>query len=71
MQSIERIASLSERELATLGVHHVAYVKRVLLDGASLYAVHAADGTQIALLPNRDIAYAIVRQHNMEPVNVH
>jgi hypothetical protein len=42
-----------------------------VVDGTSGYAVHAADGTQIALLPDRDVAFATVRQHDLEPVSVH
>ena len=49
----------------------VAYVKSVVVDGADVFAVHAADGTQIALTANREIAFAVVRQHDMEPVSVH
>jgi len=33
--------------------------------------VHAADGTQITVLPDREIALATVRQHDLEPLSVH
>jgi hypothetical protein len=49
----------------------IAYVKPVIVDGAASYAVHAADGTQMALIANRDLAFAVVRQNEMEPVSVH
>jgi hypothetical protein len=49
----------------------IAYIKHVVEDGASGYAVHAADGTRIALLSDRDVAFATVRQHDLEPVSVH
>lgn len=71
MLFIENVRQLSERELGLLGMEDVAYVKRVVVDGADAFAVHAADGTQIAVLPNRALAFAVVRQHNMEPVSVH
>ena len=54
-----------------MGVQDLAYIKTVVVDGTSGYAVHAADGTQIALLPDRDVAFATVRQHDLEPVSVH
>jgi hypothetical protein len=54
-----------------LGVQDLAYIKRVVVDGTSGYAVHAADGTQIALLADREVAFATVRQHDLEPVSVH
>jgi hypothetical protein len=71
MNEIERIRQMSARELALFGVQDLAYVKRVIVDGVGGYAIHAADGTQIALLPDRDIAFATVRQHDLEPLSVH
>ena len=71
MDGIERIGLLSAYELALLGMEDVAYIKHVVVDGASGYAVHAADGTRIALIADRDVAFATVRQHDLEPVSVH
>ncbi|HEX3861610.1 MAG TPA: DUF1150 family protein [Stellaceae bacterium] len=71
MQHIEGIRQLSERELGMLGMNDVAYVKQVIVDGASSYTVHAADGTKMAEIADRDIAFAVVRQNDMEPVSVH
>jgi hypothetical protein len=71
MDKIERIKQMTASELALLGVQDFAYIKQVVIDGASGYAVHAADGTQIAVIPDRDVAFATVRQHDLEPVSVH
>ena len=71
MQFIEGLRELSARELGLLGVNDVAYIKRIVDNGAEAFAVHAADGTRIAVIPNRDLAFAVVRQNNMEPVSVH
>jgi hypothetical protein len=71
MQFVEFGRQMSERELGLLGMEDVAYVKRITVDGAEVFAVHAADGTQIAVMADRDVACAVVRQHNMEPVSVH
>jgi hypothetical protein len=71
MDTIERIKQMTAGELALLGVQDLAYIKRVVIDGASGYAVHAADGTQIAVIPDRDVAFATVRQHDLEPMSVH
>ena len=49
----------------------VAYIKAVIVDGARAYAIHAADGTALAIVKNRDVAFAAVRQHELEPVSVH
>ncbi|HEX3525400.1 MAG TPA: DUF1150 family protein [Stellaceae bacterium] len=71
MKEIERIRHMSSRELALFGMQDLAYVKPVLVDGVSAFAVHAADGTQITVLPDREIALATLRQHDLEPLSVH
>jgi hypothetical protein len=71
MKEIERIRQMSSRELALFGMQDLAYVKRVVVDGASAFAVHAADGTQVTVLSNREVALATIRQHDLEPLSVH
>ena len=71
MHEAERIRHMSMRELAFFGIQDIAYIRRVVVDGAAAYAVHAADGTQIAVLADRDVALATVRQHDLEPLSVH
>ena len=36
-----------------------------------LYAVHDADGQQLALVADRRLAFLLARQHDMTPVTVH
>jgi hypothetical protein len=36
-----------------------------------LYAVHTLDGERVAILDDRDAAFAAARQQEMEPVSVH
>ena len=71
MKEIDRIRHMSSRELALFGMQDLAYVKPVLVNGVAAFAVHAADGTQITVLPDRDIALATLRQHDLEPLSVH
>ena len=49
----------------------LAYVKRITADGRIAYSVHAADGTEIAVMADRATACAAVRQHDLEPLSVH
>jgi hypothetical protein len=71
MQTIEQIRHMTSQDLAMFGVQDIAYVKPVTVDGVAGFAVCAADGTQMALIPNRDVAFAVVRQNEMEPLSVH
>ena len=36
-----------------------------------IFAVHNADGEQLALVANQQLAFALARQHDMSPVTVH
>lgn len=71
MHFLAELRQLSALELGLLGKDDVAYVKRIVVDGAEKYAVHAADGTQIAVLATRDLAFVAIRQNDMEPASVH
>jgi len=74
--SIQDIAAfdvrhLSEQQLAALGVSHIAYVKPVMVNGVRGFAIHAADGTPMAVAGDREVAVAAVVQHEMFAVSVH
>jgi len=62
---------LPAEAMATLGLPHLAYVKAIEIDGETGYAIHAADGNQMAVLSDRDMAFEAIRQHDMEPMSVH
>jgi hypothetical protein len=50
----------------------VAYVKPTQVRGVAAFAIHASDGTELAVVVStRDVAFATVRQHDMNPVSVH
>ena len=65
------IRHLSAQQLQALGMTQLAYVKSVMVDGAAAFAIHAADGTPMALAGDREIAFAAIRQHEMMPTLVH
>jgi hypothetical protein len=65
------VRHLSEEQLAALGMSHIAYVKPVVIDGVAGFAIHAADGTPMAVAGDRDVAVAAIVQHEMHPLSVH
>jgi len=67
----QRLRHISPADLAALGLRGVAYIKPVVIDEATAYAVFAADGTQIGALPTREAALAAMREHGLEPVSLH
>lgn len=58
-------------EFMALGAGDLAYVKPVEVEGRTAYALHAADGRELALMANRDVAFAALRQNGFEPVSAH
>jgi len=65
------IRHLTAEQLAGLGVSQIAYVKQVLMNGNVAFAIHAADGTPMAMADSCDVAVAAIRQHEMLPTLVH
>ena len=65
------IRRISSDQLAKLGVAQIAYVKPIVMNGAPAYAIHAADGTPMAVAGDREVAIAAVHQHEMLVSLVH
>lgn len=65
------VRHLTAEQLAGLGVSQIAYVKAVMKDGARVWAIHAADGTPMAMADSCDVAIAAVAQHEMLASLVH
>ena len=68
MNKEQNTQAISTHDFAALGMDHLAYVRDVMIDGRLFYAVHAADGRQVTVLPTRAQADATIRQHDQTPV---
>jgi len=76
---------LTPEIFANIGMPNIVYVREVLAADleselgseinvpadTKLYAVHAANGQRMAVLDNRDTAFAGARQYDLEPLSVH
>ena len=72
MDWLETLREISGQDFAALGVEDVAYVvKTVVVRGKTAYSIHAADGTEMGMAEDRDVAFTAVRQHDLEPLSVH
>ena len=65
------IRHLTEEQLMQLGMADLAYVKQVVMDGQTAFAIHAADGSPMALAADCELAVAAIVQHEMRPALVH
>lgn len=68
---LETVRAISRQQLAALGLNDVAYVKDVEVDGATAFAIFAANGEQLAVVPDRDTAVAAARENGLAPVTLH
>lgn len=60
------------RAREVLGAETVTQVRGLEIDpDQMLYAVHAADGERLAVLIDRDSAFAAAMAHELAPVSVH
>ncbi|HXY99759.1 MAG TPA: DUF1150 family protein [Stellaceae bacterium] len=71
MLALLKSKQLSPEEFSALGCPDTAYVKRVDAEGIEAYAAHAADGSYLMLFADRDLAFAELRRHDLEPVSIH
>ncbi len=65
------VRHMTTDQLGALGMSHIAYVKAVVVNGMAGFAIHAADGTPMALADDRATAMAAIVQHEMMPLSVH
>jgi hypothetical protein len=81
------IGEFSAEALLAMGQNKTVYVRGVIAralkaegllpkeapveEEKMLYAVHAADGTPLAIVDSRDLAFTGARQYDMDPVSVH
>jgi len=70
MKSVFGEAALTPGDFAALGLDHLAFVKPVIVDGRRAFAIHAADGSELAVFDDRDSAFVAARRNDLEPVGV-
>jgi hypothetical protein len=58
-------------QLRRLGVPRLVYLRCGKIDGQMTFALHAADGTAIAVVEDIDLALEMVAANNMMFVSVH
>ncbi len=63
--------AVTRQQLLALGLNDVAYVRNVEVDGGTAFAIFAANGQQLAVLPDRDAAVAAVWENGLAPVTIH
>lgn len=68
---IEAARDISRQQLLALGLNDVAYVRDVEVDGATAFGIYAANGQQLAVMPDRETAIAAAWENGLAPVTLH
>ena len=58
-------------EFLAPGLDKIAYVKPKQVRERMLYAIHSADGNEVGLAEELDLAFAAIIQHDLAPLSVH
>lgn len=62
---------LSSEKLALLGLETMAYIRPVQVNGRRIHVIHAADGTPLTIVTDRELALITIRQNEMQPQSLH
>ena len=66
------LRTLSSQQLAGIGLEQLAYIKKVELpEGRTGFGIFSADGHPVAVAQTVEMAQALIRQHELEPVHIH
>ncbi|MFL2770575.1 MAG: DUF1150 family protein [Rhodospirillaceae bacterium] len=57
-------------DLAALGLDHVAYIRRAVVDNMSVWSIHNAAGVQLGATQTRDQAFGAIIQNDLTPLDV-
>ena len=68
---ITDIRHITPAQLRELGLPRVAYLRAGMLDGQLVYAIHAADGTPMAIVEDVELAIELASEHGMAFVALH
>jgi hypothetical protein len=62
---------MTPAQLRCLGMPRLVYLRSGTVDGQTAFAIHAADGTPIAVVADIEVAIELVMENHMAFVPVH
>jgi hypothetical protein len=65
------IRQISSAQLESLGIDEIAFIKPMMTENGQAFAIHAADGSPMAIASNASLAEAAIIQNEMLPKLVH
>ena len=68
---ITNVRHITPAQLRRLGVARMVYLRRGTINGEVAYAIHAADGSEVASVEDVDVAVELVAEHGLIFATVH
>ncbi len=65
------LKNISAQDFLGLGVHDIAYIRPVDVNGTTHYAIHAADGTPLSVMEDKNTAMGTIFQNDLDAVTLH
>lgn len=62
---------MTEETFANLGAPDLAYIRLVQIPEGAVWGIYSANGTQLGLAPQRELAFAAAVQNDLMPVSAH
>lgn len=73
MQGRDLLKDMTPRDFLKIGIDEIAYVRPMSVCGVEkkVYAIHAADGTQLSVMETLDLARATLAHNDLMQVTLH
>ncbi len=65
------LKGLSNQDFLTFGIHDIAYVRKIHMQGQEGFAIHAADGTPLSVMDTMDEALQVIEHNDLASAHVH
>jgi hypothetical protein len=65
------VKRMTKAELRRLGTPQFVYLRAGTVEGQAAYAIHAADGTAMAIVEDVELAVELATEHGLRFVTVH
>ena len=70
-KNFEALRQITSHDLAVLGLNDVAYIKARADLGKDVFAIHSADGSEVAVVENHALAIATILQNGLDHALLH
>ena len=68
---LANIRHITPAQLRELGIAQLVYLRQGVVDGETAYAIHAADGSAVAVVEDVEVAIELVAEHGLIFATVH